>query len=41
MIITTSRLILRPFLKSDLSNLHHIMSNEDVAYLAGFATKKL
>ncbi|WP_297635919.1 GNAT family N-acetyltransferase [uncultured Clostridium sp.] len=40
MIITTSRLILRPFLKSDLSNLHHIMSNEDVACLAGFATKK-
>lgn len=39
MIINTSRLILQPFTKSDLNNLHHIMSNNKIASLAGFSPK--
>lgn len=37
--ITTSKLFLRTFISSDLNNLHNIMSNENIASLAGFSKK--
>ncbi|MGL5648273.1 MAG: GNAT family N-acetyltransferase [Clostridium sp.] len=38
-ILKTPRLLLRPFLKFDLSHLHYIMSNKKIANLAGFKVK--